>query len=120
VRADERAASAAVTLRPMRSCRSAIERCEVGAERLDLGWAQLFLVIRDGDTGPGPNDWEANLTTPDGAHVPPGSHVLRLELADGTVVSGRALLRFSDGQRHLFRGDGTLAGADLVVGPALA
>jgi hypothetical protein len=100
----------------MRSCRLPIERCEVAAEPLDLGWAQLFLVVRQGDTGPGPNDWEATITTPDGARVPPGSHVLRLELADGTVVSGRALLRFSDGRRHLFRGDGALAGADLVVG----
>ena len=29
---------------------------------------------------------------------------------DGSRLSGRALLRFSDGRRHLFRGDGTLAG----------
>ena len=29
---------------------------------------------------------------------------------DGTALSGRALLRFSDGHTHLFRGDGHMAG----------
>jgi hypothetical protein len=99
----------------MRSCRVAIEGCSVDDRRLDLGWSQLFLVVRDEQSGPGPNDWEANLTTPGGEHLAPGGHVLRLRLADEHVVSGRALLRFSDGRRHLFRGDGALAGADLVL-----
>jgi hypothetical protein len=99
----------------MRSCRIIIESCTVDEVALELGWAQLFIVVRDGDTGPGPNDWEANLTTPSGVALAPGEYVLRMALADGTTVSGRALLRVSDGERHLFRGDGTLAGADLVL-----
>jgi hypothetical protein len=102
----------------MRSCRVAIHGCSVDERSLDLGWSQLFLVVRDDATGPGPNDWEASLTTPEGQRLEPGEHVLRLRLADEHVVSGRALLRFSDGRRHLFRGDGALAGADLVLDAA--
>jgi hypothetical protein len=99
----------------VRSCRVAIEECSVDERWLDLGWSQLFLVVRDEQTGPGPNDWEANVTTPEGDRLEPGEHVLRLRLADTHVVSGRALLRYSDGRHHLFRGDGALAGADLVL-----
>jgi hypothetical protein len=43
-------------------------------------------------------------------HLRAGEHDLRLEVMDGSVLSGRALLRFSDGTRHLFRGDGRLTG----------
>lgn len=99
----------------MRSCRVAIVGCAVDEVELDVDWAQLFLVVRDGESGPGPTDWEVSATTANAARLEPGAHVLRLDLADDHLVSGRAVVRFSDGQRHLFRGDGILAGADLVL-----
>jgi hypothetical protein len=75
-----------------------------------ITYADVFVVVREGEPGPGPNDWEVTLQTVDDHHLPPGEHDLRLEAMDGSSLSGRALLRFSDGTRHLFRGDGNLAG----------
>lgn len=99
----------------MRSCRVAIVGCAVDDVDLELRWAELFLVVREGESGPGPTDWEVSATTSSDAGLRPGSYVLRLDLADDHLVSGRAVVRFTDGQRHLFRGDGVLAGADLVL-----
>ena len=70
----------------------------------------MFVVVREGEAGPGPNDWEVTLQTCGEHHLPPGEHVLRIDATDGSHLQGRALLRFSDGTRHLFRGDGRLAG----------
>lgn len=75
-----------------------------------ITYADVFVVVREGETGPGPNDWEVTLQTVDDRHLPPGEHDLRLQAMDGSSLSGRALLRFSDGTRHLFRGDGELTG----------
>lgn len=76
----------------------------------DLAYADLFVVVREGESGPGPNDWEVTVQTVTDRHLTPGEHDLRLESLDGTMLTGRALLRFSDGTRHLFRGDGELRG----------
>jgi hypothetical protein len=75
-----------------------------------LAYADVFVVVREGESGPGPNDWEVTLQTSGDHHLTPGEHDLRLEAMDGSVLTGRALLRFSDGTRHLFRGDGRLTG----------
>jgi hypothetical protein len=75
-----------------------------------LAYADVFVVVREGESGPGPNDWEVTLQTAGDHHLVPGEHDLRIEAMDGTVLTGRALLRFSDGTRHLFRGDGRLTG----------
>jgi len=77
-----------------------------------IAYADLFVVVREGETAPGPNDWEVTLQTSADHHLDPGEHDLRLEVVDGSVLRGRALLRFSDGIRHLFRGDGMLSGFD--------
>jgi hypothetical protein len=110
------------TLRRVRSTRVLVERvaaCAVGGATdgaeavLDadgLAYADVFVVVREGEAGPGPNDWEVTLQTVDDHHLPPGEHDLRLDAMDGSALSGRALLRFSDGIRHLFRGDGELTG----------
>jgi hypothetical protein len=76
----------------------------------EITYADVFVVVRDGETSPGPNDWEVTLQTSAAHPLRPGEHDLRLEAVDGSLLSGRALLRFSDGSRHLFRGDGTLTG----------
>jgi hypothetical protein len=75
-----------------------------------ITYADVFVVVREGESGPGPNDWEVTLQTCGEQHLRAGEHDLRLEVMDGSVMSGRALLRFSDGTRHLFRGDGRLTG----------
>ena len=76
----------------------------------EIAYADVFVVVREGESGPGPNDWEVTLQTSDDHRLRPGEHDLRLEALDGATLTGRALLRFSDGTRHLFRGDGALTG----------
>lgn len=75
-----------------------------------ITYADVFVVVREGEAGPGPNDWEVTLQTCAEHHLLPGEHVLAIDAADGAHLRGRALLRFSDGTRHLFRGDGSLSG----------
>jgi len=110
------------TLRPMRSTRLLVGRLSVevvgGAEdgtrvSIDpdaISYADVFVVVREGESLPGPNDWEVTLQTKRAQHLRPGEHDLRIEARDGTLLTGRALLRYSDGTRHLFRGDGRLTG----------
>ena len=82
----------------------------VGGEDLPVSYADVFVVVREGESGPGPDDWEVTVRTPSAHPLEPGVHVLELDALDGSRLSGRALLRFSDGRRHLFRGDGDLVG----------
>jgi hypothetical protein len=96
----------------VRSTRLLVERMTVGGEDLPVSYADVFVVVREGEERPGPNDWEVNLRTCCSRRLNPGEHDLDFEAADGSHLAGRALLRFSDGCRHLFRGDGHLAGYD--------
>lgn len=88
----------------------AINEVEVG-----IAYADVFVVLREGDERPGPNDWEATVRTAGREHIRPGTYELRVDTADGHRLSGHAVLRFSDGHQHLFRGDGELGGVDAVV-----
>ena len=118
------------TLRWVRSTRLLVE--EITAEvvggprdghrvRYDpdaITYADVFVVVREGEPGPGPNDWEVTLQSCYERHLDPGEHDLHIEATDGSHLTGRALLRFSDGTRHLFRGDGELSGfVDETGGP---
>jgi hypothetical protein len=85
---------------------------EVSFDADAITYADVFVVVREGESGPGPNDWEVTLQTVGPRPLRAGEHDLRLEAIDGSVLSGRALLRFSDGRHHLFRGDGRLTGFD--------
>ena len=87
-----------------------LERLVVNGQELVTSYADVFVVIRDGATTPGPNDWEVTARSRNGVSLEPGQHVLHLEGLDGSTFTGRALLRFTDGTRILFRGDGHLAG----------
>ena len=87
-----------------------VDRLTVGGDELDVAYADVFVVVRDGETDPGPNDWEVTAVARGGRRLEPGEHELVVEALDGTTLSGRALLRYSDGHRHLFRGDGHLSG----------
>jgi hypothetical protein len=42
--------------------------------------------------------------------MPKGRRHLAFAVPDGTRLRGEAFVRFSDGHRHLFRGDGALDG----------
>jgi hypothetical protein len=100
----------------MQSWRVLLQHVAIDAVGVDTDYADLFLVVREGTQGPGPNDWEATVRTSSRQHLPPGRYVLQATTADDVDVSGAAVLRFSDGRRHLFRGDGDLAGAQGVTG----
>ena len=68
-----------------------------------------------GEMGPGPSDWEATVRTTVKQHLRPGTYELRAETPDSLTLTGHALLRFSDGHQHLFRGDGPLGGAEAAL-----
>jgi len=87
-----------------------LERLVVNGQEVVTSYADVFVVIRDGATAPGPNDWEVTARSDNGVALEPGQHVLQLEGLDGSTFTGPALLRFTDGTRLLFRGDGQLAG----------
>jgi hypothetical protein len=99
----------------MQSWRLLAATLAVDEVRLEVSYADLFVVLREGDTRPGPNDWEATVRTNERQHLRPGTYELRVDTPDGLVLRGQAVLRFSDGHQHLFRGDGDLAGVDAVV-----
>jgi hypothetical protein len=99
----------------MRSCRVLVEELTIDEVAVPANYADVFLVVRDGEDAPGPSDWEATIRTPDRTHLQPGRHDLRATTFEGHEVAGTALLRFSDGHQHLFRGDGPLAGGAVVV-----
>ena len=99
----------------MRSWRLLASALAINEVEVDVAYADLFVVLREGDERPGPNDWEATVTTSERQHIPPGTYELRVDTPDGLVLSGHAILRFTDGHRHLFRGDGELGGVDAAL-----
>jgi len=94
----------------MRSTRMLVGRLTSDDDELDVAYADVFVVVREGESGPGANDWEVTVTSEEPKRLEPGSHELVFETLEGERLTGRALLRFSDGRRHLFRGDGHLVG----------
>lgn len=99
----------------MRSWRLLLSGITVDEVSLDVSYADLFVVLREGDARPGPNDWEATVRTEGRHHLVPGTHELLASTPDDLTLSGQAVLRFSDGHQHLFRGDGDLAGVDAAI-----
>jgi hypothetical protein len=82
---------------------------------VEASYADVFVVVRAGADGPSQTDWEVNVRTPAPLRLPPGRHDLDAVSADGHALSGTTALRFSDGQQHLFRGDGPLAGVAALL-----
>jgi hypothetical protein len=99
----------------MRSWRLLASGLAINEIEVEVAYADVFVVLREGDVRPGPNDWEATVRTADLQHMPPGTYELRVDTPDGLRLSGHAILRFSDGHQHLFRGDGELGGVDAVL-----
>lgn len=103
------------TVRSMRSWRLLASRLAINEVDVAVAYADVFIVLREGDVRPGPNDWEATVRTSELQHLPPGTYELRVDTPDDLVLSGHAMLRFSDGHQHLFRGDGELGGVDAAL-----
>ena len=80
-----------------------------------MAYADVFIVLREGDDVPGPSDWEATVRTSARQVLRPGTYELRMRTPDGIVLSGHAMLRFTDGHQHLFRGDGFLGGVEAAL-----
>jgi hypothetical protein len=99
----------------VRSWQLLIERFEVNGAPVELAQGAVIVVLREGDTRPGTTDWEVSVRSSAVVRFAPGTYVLRVQLPDGSILDGAAMLRFSDGHRHLFRGDGTLEGFDATV-----
>jgi hypothetical protein len=98
------------SLRRVRTARLLLGRLVVNGQEVETRYADVFVVLRDGAVVPGPNDWEVTVRSSEALMLEPGIHELELEGLDGTVLTGSALLRLSDGDRVLFRGDGHLSG----------
>jgi hypothetical protein len=99
----------------MQSWRLLASSLAINEVDVDVAYADVFVVLREGEARPGPNDWEATVRTEQRHHLPPGTYELRVDTPDDLVLSGHAMLRFSDGHRHLFRGDGELGGVDAAL-----
>ena len=94
----------------MESYRIIADHVDVDGMPVGSTYTDVFVVVREGEETPGPTDWEAQIRTPDRVPISRGRHDLAFRIPDGTVLRGRAFVRFSDGRRHLFRGDGDLDG----------
>ena len=99
----------------MRSWQLRVGNASVDGQTVDLAQGHLLVVLREGDDAPGPNDWEVTLVTDPPRPVRPGRHRLRLGTIDGHDLVGHGVVRYSDGARHLLRGDGELLGVSDVL-----
>lgn len=94
----------------MQSYRIVISRADINGVPIEFDYADIFVVVREGATDPGPNDWEAQVRTDQFHRLALARHELALTAPDGSCMRGAAIVRFSDGHRHLFRGDDELSG----------
>lgn len=94
----------------METYRITVSHVDLDGHPLDIGYADIFIVVREGDDMPGTTDWEVQINTPAPVDIALAPHDLALGIPDGTTIRGRAIVRHTDGHRHLFRGDSELAG----------
>ncbi|HUW04196.1 MAG TPA: hypothetical protein VMW08_17720 [Acidimicrobiales bacterium] len=94
----------------MQATRFLVQRLKVDGIVVETTYADLYVVVRDDADGPAPTDWEAQAHGIETRNISAGRHHLECSVPDGSVLSGEAVVRFSDGTRHLFRGDSDLLG----------
>jgi hypothetical protein len=87
-----------------------LSHVDIDGVPVEFDYGDVFVVVREGDDAPGPTDWEAQLRTDHYHRLGMARHELALTAADGTCLRGAAIVRFTDGHRHLFRGDDDLDG----------
>lgn len=92
------------------SYRILLSHVDVDGLPVEFHYGDVFVVVRDGEEAPAPTDWEAQLRTTQFHPITSARHELAMTVPDGTCLRGRAIVRFSDGHRHLFRGDEHLDG----------
>lgn len=101
----------------MRSFRIVASHIDIDGIPIQFEYGDVFVVLReDGDTEPAPSDWEVQIRTGQFHAVTAARHELALSSVDGSTIRGTAIVRFSDGHRHLFRGDSALDGFDGTAG----
>ena len=66
----------------MRSWRLLLSDVAINEVDVAVDYADVFVVLREGDDQPGPNDWEATVRTADRQHFPPGTYELRGDTPD--------------------------------------
>src|SRR3546814_4285455 len=90
-------------LAPMRSWRLLLQRVAINEVAVEVAYADVFVVLREGDERPGPNDWEATVRTSARQHFPPGTYELSADTLDDISLSGHAVQRYSHeiGRAHV-------------------
>lgn len=101
----------------MESYRIIASRADVDGAPIEFSYADVFVVLRDGAPFPASTDWEAQIHTDRTVPITQSRHDLSFQIADGSCLRGSAIVRFTDGHRHLFRGDGDLDGFVREVSP---
>ena len=101
----------------MESYRIIASHADIDGAPIEFSYADVFVVLRGGAPFPAATDWEAQIHTEGTVSIAQSRHDLAFEIADGTCLRGPAIVRFSDGHRHLFRGDGDLDGFVREVPP---
>lgn len=94
----------------METYRILLSHVDIDGIPVEFDYGDVYVVVREGDAEPGPTDWEAQLRTEQYQPMLLARHELALTAPDGTCLRGAAIVRFSDGHRHLFRGDDDLNG----------
>src|SRR3546814_6453490 len=82
-------------LAPMRSWRLLLQRVAINEVAVEVAYADVFVVLREGDERPGPNDWEATVRTSDRQHFPPGTYELSAERSEEHTSELQSLMRIS-------------------------
>ena len=100
----------APTVHRVETYRILLSHVDIDGVPVEFDYGDVYVVVREGDAGPGPTDWEAQLRTEQYQPMLLARHELALTAPDGSCLRGAAIVRFSDGHRHLFRGDDDLAG----------
>lgn len=94
----------------METYRIVLSRADLDGIPVAFEYGDVYVVVREGEDVPGPTDWEVQLRTDRFQRIEMARHDLALTAPDGTCVRGAAIVRFTDGHRHLFRGDDHLDG----------
>ena len=100
----------APTVHRVETYRILLSHVDIDGVPVEFDYGDVYVVVREGEAGPGPTDWEAQLRTEQYQPMLLARHELALTAPDGSCLRGAAIVRFSDGHRHLFRGDDDLAG----------
>lgn len=101
----------------MRTFRIVASSIDIDGRPVEFDYGDVFVVLRDDGPVPANSDWEVQIRTDQFHPITAARHDLALRAVDGSEVRGAAIVRFSDGHRHLFRGDSPLDGFDAGVDP---